>query len=449
MPEILAYRLLLRLLFPVVAASTGAIAVRDGSARYLLQRLGYFRESGDTTRPLWIHCASVGETNAAMALIEAWLERYPGDAFVLTTNTVTAARTFARRAEKKPAGVRHCYLPLDYPRFCRRFLDAVRPRCALVMETEIWLNLFRECRGRNIPLFIVNARLSRRTLDGARWFRGYYRQSLAMVTAVFARGGQDAEAFAGLGTDPGKIVVVGNLKRAGRQRAEKETPRLIDGPYVLAASTHEDEEARVAGAWRRALKLAGSARGPLLVIAPRHPARARAIARQLKKHGFHAQRRSREAKPRDTTSVYIADTLGELPALIRHAELVFTGGSLVPVGGHNVLEPAQLGTPQAVGPHTQNVHEDVTALKAAGGLIEVADESALTEVFRAAIEHAPEHGEAAKKALALARELEGVADAYADRLEAAGVAHEPASPTGDSRSGEQPQKLRDEGASSR
>ncbi len=413
-----AYRLALRLLFPAIAAGTATVALRDGSVRYLTQRLGRFRAFDTAERPLWIHCASVGETKAALTLVRAWLKRRPGDTFVLTTNTVTAASLLASQPSANiRAGVRHCYLPLDYPLFCRRFLDAVKPRCALIMETEIWLNLFRECRDKNIPLLIINARLSQRTLDGARRFQHYYRQSLAVVEKVLARSDKDAAAFVALGVEKNKVKSVGNLKKAGG--ATGPLPNLIGRRYVLAASTHEDEELQAAEAWRRASTGTDHAANRLLVIAPRHSHRGGEIARQLEKRGFRTQLRSTNTTLKDDTSVYIANTLGELPALIRHAELTFTGGSLVPVGGHNVLEPAQLGTPQVVGPHTQHFDEEVTALKAVGGLFEAADQHALEQVFRDALEEAPAYAVAAQKASALMENQEDVAAAYVAEIESA------------------------------
>ncbi len=428
-PGAFVYRCLLRLLFPAIAAGTAAVALRDGSLRYLAQRLGHFHAvAAATAQPLWIHCASVGETNAALTFVEAWLKRHPGDEFVLTTNTVTAAKMLASRAPTAASGrVRHCYLPLDYPLFCRRFLDAVKPRCALIIETEIWLNLFCECHGRGIPLLIINARLSQRTLDGARRFKDYYRQSLAAVQAILARSEKDAAAFAALGIAADKITVTGNLKRAGNKTTT--LPDLIGRRYVLAASTHADEEVQAAEAWRRALARGQPPSERLLVVAPRHPRRGRAIARQLKKRGFDVRLRSRTQAPPQATpariSVYIADTLGELPALIRHADLVFMGGSLAPVGGHNVLEPAQLGVPQVTGPHTHSFHEEVAALKAVGGLIEAPDQDALEAVFRAALDDAPAHAAAAEKALTLMREYADVVAAYVNQVEAAAAALHP------------------------
>ena len=434
------YRLLLRLLFPAIVAGTVIAALRGGGRRYLMQRLSCGLGDTDTaTRPLWIHCASVGETNAALAFTGAWLKRHPDDNFVLTTSTATAAAVLARRiAADSGTRICHYYLPFDYPLFCRRFLNTIEPRCALIMETEIWLNLFTACAEKNIPLLILNARLSRRTLDSARKFRTlreYYRHSLSLVQKVLARGETDTAAFTSLGVAPERIEAVGNLKRAGGMDTGESLPNLIGKRYVLAASTHDDEELRVAEAWRQT----DANSDCLLVIAPRHPQRGRAIEKQLGKRGFRVQRRNHRPrrsyaaifeldsllvrndgggnkKPQESTEIYIADTLGELPALIRHAELVFTGGSFAPVGGHNVLEAAQLGVPQVVGPHTDSVREDVEALKAAGGLIEAADETVLKAAFRAALNRAPEHAIAAQNALALTQTFGNIADEYVTRI---------------------------------
>ena len=420
------YRLLLRLLLPVIAVATFAVAARDGSVRYLRQRFGDFSGFGtdnsgfDTDdRPIWVHCASVGETNTALALIDTWLRRKPGESFVLTTNTVTATGVLANRLESVGARIRHCYLPLDYPLFCRRFLDAVNPRCAWIMETEIWLNLLCACRKKNIPVFIVNARLSQRTLATVAITSGYYRHSLALVQKIFARNEKDAAAFADMGAKTDRIEVSGNLKlSAGIGESDRQSlPNLIGTRYILAASTHADEEIQAAQAWQSVEQADGSK--PLLVIAPRHPRRGGAIERQLNKHGFNTRRRSRSKRPDEQTSVYVADTIGELPALIKHAELVFMGGSLVPVGGHNVLEPARLGTPQAVGPHTHNFHAEIDALRKADGILRVNNAQELAKVFRDAAEAAPEHARVAQNALALMNKYGNLAAAYADKIESA------------------------------
>ena len=421
MPTLLhtiSYCLLLWLLFPVIVVCTLAVALRDGSMRYLIQRLGYIPHATTAVNPLWIHCASVGETNAGLTFIAEWLKRHPDDRFVLTTTTITAAQIFAAHPLRTKG--RHYYLPFDYPLFCRRFLGAVNPYCALIVETEIWLNLFSECRNKNIPLFLINARMSKRTLDGAQRFKSYYRKSLAAVTKVFARNKKDAGNFAEIGVEPDKIEILGNLKHTTEQMNDTTSlPNLIGKRYVLAASTHDDEEIQSARAWRDALNSGYCSDPPLLVITPRHPRRGRAIAQQLKKQGFQVQLRSRNPLFQTNIDVYIADTLGELPALILHADLVFMGGSLVSVGGHNVLEAARLGTPQVVGPYTHNFQEEVAALKSAGGLLEVSDEHALKEVFFAALNRAPEHTTIAKKALALMQQQADLASVYVSRVEAA------------------------------
>ena len=421
MSPTLAYRLLLWLLLPAVAVATFAVASRDGSVRYLRQRFGHFPSLGAAADPVWVHCASVGETNTALALIEAWLRRKPDDSFVLTTNTITAAGILESQPESIAARVRHCYLPLDYPLFCRRFLDAVHPRCAWIMETEIWLNLLRACHEKNIPVFMVNARLSRRTLVAAAHISSYYRRSLSLVRKIFARGEKDAAAFAGLGARADRIEVIGNLKFAVGIVAGRHPPlpNLIGTRYVLAASTHADEEIQVAQVWRSSRQANDGDEEPLLVIAPRHPQRGGVIEKQLHKRGFSTQRRSRSKQPQQQTSVYIADTIGELPALIQHAEMVFMGGSLVPVGGHNVLEPAKLGVPQAVGPHTDNFQEEIEALQKVNGIIRVNDAQALEKVFRDAVQADPAHARAAQNALGLMQQCGNIAATYAEKIAAA------------------------------
>ena len=425
MARIFIYRSLLWLLFPAIAVGTVAIALRDGSMRYLKQRLGRFHSTSITPKPLWIHCASVGETNTALPFIETWLKHHPNDRFVLTTNTITASKILKLRTPKSMENkIRHYYLPLDYPSFCRHFLNTVTPCCALIMETEIWLNLFLACHHANIPLFIINARLSQRTLNNAKRFKFYYRQSLALVEKIFSRSEKDAVAFSKLGAATEKVEVVGNLKFANKITDETDETllelkaTLAKKRYILAASTHANEEIQIAETWQKAMQTNSyNTNTHLLLIAPRHPHRGHAIAQRLRHLGFSTQLRSHTSALQEKTSVYIADTIGELPTLIRHADLVFTGGSLVPIGGHNVLEAAQLGTPQVVGPYTDNFSEEINALKLTGGLIEVADTDALEKVFVASLNKDPTHAEIAKKALTLMQQYENIASVYVTRVE--------------------------------
>jgi len=414
----LVYRALLRLAFPAVVLHAAAVALRDRSARYLLQRFG-LRLPAPAAPPLWIHCASVGELNPALILAAAWRKARPGDAILLTSATVSAHRLFRRKAG---ADMRHCYLPLDYPLLCRRFLKVVRPRCALMMEAEIWLNLFGECGARGVPVIIVNGRLSAKTMKPARRFGGYYRQSLSSVRAVLARSQTDRERFVALGMAPADAEVAGNLKYSAEMPAQ--TPDRIGRRYCLAASTHDGEETQIARAWPRA------ATGLALVVAPRHPQRCAAAARQLRRAGFDVAvhggdggavansggsdgsnngggggGRSSDSRSSgsgggannagtnnddgngnsgagaNNAEVILFCEVGHLQALIRHAACVFLGGSLVAKGGHNLLEAARLGTPQATGPHLDNFAQEARALQQAGGLLIANNEDELAAFF--------------------------------------------------------------------
>lgn len=457
------YRSLLRLAFPAVLLHAAAIAVRERSARYLLQRFG-LRLPATAAAPLWIHCASVGELNTALTLAAAWRKARPGDDILLTSATVSAHRLFRRKAG---ANMRHCYLPLDYPLLCRRFLKTVRPRCALMMEAEIWLNLFGECDARGVPVIIVNGRLSAKTMQPARRFGAYYRQSLSHARAVLARSEQDRERFVALGMAPDAVETAGNLKYSADMPAQ--TPDHIGRPYCLAASTHDGEETLVARAWRHADT------GLPLVIAPRHPQRCAAITRQLRRAGFNvavhdadggavansggsdnggggssdsrssnssggsggggggndggannAGANNDDDSGNDSTAdaannaeVVLFCEVGHLPALIRHAVSVFLGGSLVEKGGHNLLEAARLGTPQATGPHLDNFAQEARALQQAGGLLMANNEDELAEFFTRAA--AGDCRAQADNAAAFMHEHEDVAAHYVERLQSFGL----------------------------
>ncbi len=398
------YRSLLRLAFPAVLLHAAALAVRGKSARYLLQRLG-LRLPAPPAPPLWIHCASVGELNTALTLAAAWREAHPGDDILLTSATVASRRLFRHKAG---AGMHHCYLPLDYPLLCRRFIKKIRPRCALIMEAEIWLNLFVECGARGVPVIIINGRLSDKTLKPARHFGSYYRQSLAHVRAVLAKSEHDRENFVALGMTPGKTETAGNLKYSAKMPAQM--PDRIRRPYCLAASTHDGEEMQIARAWRRA-----DTGGLLLVIAPRHPQRCAAVAGQLRRAGFETAVHDTNAGAGANTEVLLLCEVGRLPALIRHAKFVFLGGSLVKKGGHNLLEAARLGTPQATGPHLDNFAQEAHALQQAGGLLIANDVSELAAIFTRAA--AGGCREEADNAAAFMREHADVAAHYVERLQ--------------------------------
>lgn len=356
------YRVLSRLLVPLLLGHLLARARRDGGWRYLRERLGWIRRVQGPA-PVWLHCASVGEVVTAQPLLQALAAGGTGP-LVVSTNTPTGYATAARRVGRD---ARVVYLPLDRPRPLRRFLDRLRPHVAVILETELWPWLYAELGHRGIPIALVNARLTARTLEAHRWWQPVATDCVGRVTRILARSEEDAARFGTLGAGPDRVQALGNLKLAAAA-GEAPEPIALGRPFVLAASTHDDEELRLADAWRQ-----DGDPGHLLVIAPRHPERGAAIARELAAGGHRVARRSRDEPVATDTTVYLADTLGELTGLMAAAELVIMGGSLIPHGGQNVLEAARARRAIVTGPHMDNFEAEAEALIAAGALRQVAD----------------------------------------------------------------------------
>lgn len=368
---LIRYRLLFNLLTPLLLGYTLWQAGREKSWRYLRERCGYYRGAA-APAPLWLHAASVGELNAALPLIAALRARRPQQALLITTTTPSSARLAARTL---PTGVHHAFLPLDWHGAVQRFLAHHRPRCALIMETELWPNLFAACAGRKIPLIIVNGRLSVRTRNAPRWLCRQYRCALARVSAVLARSEADKAGFITLGAPAERVQVIGNIKFSADIQ-DRAAPIALPRPYVLAASTRAGEEALVLKAWQEA----GHGER-LLVIVPRHPRRLNEILRDLALPAEQVAVRSRGDAINPATRVYLADTFGELTGFMVGAELVFMGGSLVPKGGQNVLEAAHLGKALVFGPHMDNFADEARLLLEHDGAVQVQDAATLGEVL--------------------------------------------------------------------
>lgn len=364
----LSYRLLLSALSPILAGVTLWQAWKSRNKRFALQRLG-FAFGAQAKNPLWIHCASVGEVNAAKPLINR-LRNDPRFApVIVSTATPTGADTVQQQSWPD---VQHVFLPLDHSGAVNRAFRAIGPRALLLMETEIWPNLINTASNQCVPVVIFNGRLSKRTLQAPQWLLPIYRQALSRVTAVLAKSSSDAEGFGQLGAPAKCISTVGNLKFAAVATALDKIDNPITRAFWLAASTHEDEELQLC----QALQNAPSNHKPLLVIAPRHPKRSAKIQEQLTALKISFAVRSRKQPIEESTEVYLADTLGEMSLWLQHAELVFMGGSLVPVGGHNLLEPAAAGAAIVSGPHLHNFLEEAALLAPSGALqqVESADE---------------------------------------------------------------------------
>lgn len=385
------------------------------------QRLGWIPPSPPGERATWLHCASLGEVVAARPLIEA-LAR-PGEHLVITTMTATGAQRALALAEQLTAAgqgrVSHAFLPLDFPGAARRFVARLRPARALFFETELWPNLLAACRRHGVPVAVLNGRLSPRAFRGYRRLRPLMHEALGCVDWLAAKSAADAERFRALGMAAERTSVVGSLKfdirpdDAVLEASRRLRSWLGERPVWVAGSTHEGEDERLLDAHARLRRDYPQA---LLILVPRHPQRFDAVAELCERRGLHTARRSREEAVDAETTVYLGDTLGELMTLYGAGDLAFVGGSLVPVGGHNLLEPAALGVPVLSGPALANFEDVAEVLREAEALVEVADGAALAERLAALFADEPTRhrlGEAGRHVVAanrgaLARTLEGL-----------------------------------------
>lgn len=354
--------------------------------------------------PVWVHAVSVGEALAAVPLIK-WL-RERGENVLVTTTTVTGAD---RVRAAFGADVQHLYCPYDLPRVVRRFLQRVRPRFAVIMETELWPNLFHACAERGVPVVVANARLSARSAKGYAKVAGLMRETLGRVSLVAAQSRADGERLRVLGARA--VQVTGNMKfdlhlpASLHEQAAVMRRAFGDGRLLwLAASTHAGEHEQVLDAYeevKRALP------GSLLVMAPRHPERFDEAAALCRQRGYAVVRRSERLPVLADTDVFLVDTMGELPVFYAAADVAFVGGSLVDTGGHNVLEPAALGKAIIVGPHTFNFLEITEQLVAQGAATRVENSAGLAQAVIAYLRDANLRDGAGRKGLALVEQNRG------------------------------------------
>ena len=316
------------------------------------QRFGFGFPKMD--RCIWVHAVSVGEVQAAAPLIRALQERYPDRNLLITTVTPTGAN---RVRSLFGDTVQHCFIPFEFPNAVRSFYRNVNPQAALIMETEIWPNLYRGCGIRGIPLILVSARISPRSVPGYRKLLPLIRETLSHGIIIAAQSQVDADRFLALGANPARTCVMGNIKfdveadPAVLQEGKDLRAELFgDRPVWIAASTHEGEEEIVLDVHRDLL-----VRHPdlLLVLVPRHPERFSPVRDLTVRRGFSLVART-EGRPAGDASVFLCDTMGEVPHFYAASDVAFVAGSLVPIGGHNLLEPAVLGLPIVAGPYNFN-----------------------------------------------------------------------------------------------
>ena len=345
----------------------------------LLTRLGY----GEHLVPgaIWVHAVSVGEVQAAGALLRRLVADYPQHRLLLTTSTATGRRQ-AVNQHGRLAEIR--YLPYDLPRCVNRFLDRVEPSIGIILETELWPTLYQACERRGVPLLVASARLSERSVRRYGRFKGFVASVVgAANVSIAAQTSEDAARFQLLGAAADRTSVCGNIKydqtappAALRSKDERREMLGRSRPVWVAGSTHEGEESAVLDAHRRLRETHHTA---LLVLAPRHPQRFDAVAQLLEREGWSFQRWSAGERVPAGAAVLLLDTLGELVGYYAAATVAFVGGSLVPIGGHNLLEPFLVGCPALTGPSTGNDKSTAQLLTAAGAVSVVKDAESLSK----------------------------------------------------------------------
>ncbi len=381
-PSVAAWRLGARLIAPAMPLH---LALRARRGKEIAARLPERRGLGAARPPgrlFWLHAASVGETVSVLPVIEAMAARDPALHLLVTTGTVTSAEMLHRRLDPALAPrVRHRFVPLDVPGWVARFLDGWRPDAGAFVESELWPNLLGAAQARGLPLALVNARMSQRSAVRWRWAPGLARGTLGAFRLVLARSPEDAARLAALGVAGARCW--GDLKEAApplpADPAALAALRAAIGarPVFLAASTHPGEEAMAIAAHRAA----GVPR-LLTILVPRHPERGAAIAAEAAAAGLAVTRRAAGDLPGPGCEVHVADTLGELGLFYRLAGVALVGGSLVPRGGQNPLEPARLRCPILVGPHMFNFEAATARLLEAGGARRLADAAMLAPAVR-------------------------------------------------------------------
>lgn len=387
-----------------------------GYRQHVGERLGFYPPRVNPDRPLlWVHAVSVGETRAAQPLIDALLARFPHHAVLLTHMTPTGRRTGAEFAAQRNGRVIQAYLPYDLPSAVDRFLRHFRPRLGLLMETEIWPVLIERAYAAGVPMVLVNGRLSARSHRRTARLGDAARETYAQLAAVLAQTPDDADRYRSLGVP--RVRVTGNLKfditphvdqiMAGRMLRDALGGRAA----WVAASTREGEEPLLLEAWQAHRAQHVGRRHALLILVPRHPQRFDEVAQLAERAGLRVVRRSALSVSADGVAgelalaeadVLLGDSMGEMALYYAAAEAAFIGGSLLPLGGQNLIEACAVGTPVVIGPHTFNFAQATRDAVAAGACVQVDDAAAVMRVIDRWLSDADARETASRAALAFA-----------------------------------------------
>jgi len=359
-------------------------------------------------RPIWVHAVSVGETLAAVPLIKHLLSTHPDTPVLVTTTTPTGSEQVKRLFGDQ---VLHIYMPYDMNGVIKRFLKHVQPRLLVVMETELWPNLFHHCRQQHVPVIVANARMSERSARGYARFAALAASTLNEVAVIAAQSEADAERFIALGAGGDLVQVTGSVKfdislpdDLIEQGAVLRSELFAQRPVWLAASTHEGEDELVLQAFAEVRLQQPDL---LLLLVPRHPERFDAVADLCQSQGYEVVRRSEKRPCSETTALFVGDSMGELLLFLAAADLCYMGGSLVPVGGHNLLEPAAVGVPVVFGPHMFNFAVISQMFLERDAAHQVADTAELAKVVSELFADSRQRSEIALKAKQLLAENRG------------------------------------------
>ena len=358
----------------------------------LAERLGFVPARLNDTRPgaIWIHAVSVGEVLAVSQLIHELQRQHPERQIFVSTTTATGQKLARQRFGEN----RVFFMPLDFGFAVRRYLNGLKPQLIVIAETEFWPNLLHMARKRQTSLAIVNARISDRSFPRYRRFKWFFGRVLSEVDLFLAQTAEDAQRLREIGAPTERVRVSGNLKFDIRPNAQ---PALVSGlraaiskdsPVIVCGSTAEGEEEPLLAVFKTVQQKFTAA---VMILAPRHPERFEKVAALILSEGFPLQRRSQWSpqQPVNTGGIFLLDSVGELAAVYELADIAFVGGSLVPTGGHNILEPAQYGAAILVGPHTFNFRE-IVSLFEQGGAVKTVTAENLAAQFLSLLDHSDE-----------------------------------------------------------
>jgi len=372
------------------------------------ERFGYSPLLSDKNPVIWIHAVSVGEVEATRPLVKTLFAEFPKHQILVTTMTPTGS---ARVKLLYADAVAHCYLPYDVSFAIQRFIKQTHPQFGIIMETEIWPTLLLSCQQSKIPLVLANARMSERSATGYAHFADFTKTVLQSLHFIAAQTEADRQRFKQLGADIKQIHAIGNLKYEislptglAEQAAAMRSLWGSHRPIWIAASTHEGEEAIILNASRQ---VRAACPDLLLIIVPRHPERFDKVSALSHKAGFKTLRRSEHRPCPSDVKVLIVDTMGELPLFYAASDVAFVGGSLVPVGGHNILEPATLARPIITGPHYFNFNEITQQFLKADAAIQINNTQELAEAVIKLLQNSAQRGKMGEAALQLMATSQG------------------------------------------